>query len=58
MNRELEVLKREINEIRSKLNKVSLVLLDKDEKDIRDIIELSKKMDILITKYTILDQKP
>lgn len=57
MNNELKTVITEINNLRCKLNNSSLVLLNKNKKDCRDIIELSKKMDILITKYTILNKK-
>lgn len=57
MNDELEAVIAEINNLRCKLNADSLTLLDKNKKDCKDIIELSRKMDILITKYTILNKK-
>ncbi|MCX7883620.1 MAG: hypothetical protein N2448_01090 [Caloramator sp.] len=57
MNNELKTVITEINNLRCKLNNSSLVLLNKNKKDCRDIIDLSKKMDILITKYTILNKK-
>ena len=57
MNDEIKAVITEIDNLRCKLNMASLALLDKDKKDCRDIIELSRKMDILITKYTILNKK-
>lgn len=54
MSKDIEIIIDEINNLRCELNMISLVLLEKEKKDYKYMIELSKRMDKLLNKYSIL----
>lgn len=47
-------LENNIDELRLLLNKMSVSLIDKSSIDYNELLKISKKLDLLITEYTLL----